>query len=111
MPSKIKKPKRRYITFKVHSPKILSRKEFISAIRQNISGKEAWDKMQPWLTVFQDNEGILRCNRNEVDKAKELLISIKSVGREQIPVTVETLGTSGTIKKAKGKYLSEAYKR
>ena len=103
MSKKTEKPKIRYITFKVHSPRIFSRKEFISAIRQNISRKEVWDKMKPWLTVFQNNQGILRCNHTEVDRAKELLISIKFVGGEQVPVTVETLGTSGTIKKAKTK--------
>lgn len=63
--------------------------------------------MKPWLTVFKNNEGILRCVHTNKDKAANLLTSIKTIGRDKIPIKVETLGISGTIKKAKRNYLSK----
>jgi RNase P/RNase MRP subunit POP5 len=107
MPSKIKNERRRYIAFRIHSPRIISRNEFIAAIREHIPSKEDWDRMKPWLTVFENNEGILRCVHTNKDKATSLLTSIKIISRDKIPIKVETLGISGTIKKAKRNYLSK----
>ena len=106
MPSKIKADRKRYIAFKVHSSRNLSRNELISAIREKVINNESWVKIKPWLTIFEDNEGILRCVHINKDEAIKLLTSIKIVGKEKMPVRVETLGTSGTIKQAKRKYLS-----
>jgi RNase P/RNase MRP subunit POP5 len=101
MPIKSQRDKKRYIAFKVHAPRSISRKEFIAAIRGNIKDDNSWNTMKPWLTVFGDNAGILRCTHIAKDEARELLNSIKSAGREKTEVKVETLTTSGTIKKAK----------
>jgi RNase P/RNase MRP subunit POP5 len=101
MPIKSQRDKKRYIAFKVHAPRLISRKEFIAAIRNNIKENNSWDTMKPWLTVFEDNAGILRCTHTAKDDAIALLDSITHVGREKIEVKVETLTTSGTIKKAK----------
>ena len=106
MPSKIKVDRKRYIAFKVYSSRTLSRNELISAIREKVKNNESWVNMKPWLTIFEDNEGILRCVHTNKDEAVKLLTSIKIVGKENMPVRVETLGTSGTIKQAKRKYLS-----
>lgn len=107
MPSKIKTERKRYIAFKVHSPRIISRNEFIAAIREYILSKNDWNRIKPWLTIFENNEGILRCVHTNKDEAIHLLTSINAVGKEKIPVNVETLGTSGTIKKAKRNYLGK----
>ncbi len=109
MPSKARTPRKRYIAFKITAPRTISRKEFIVSIRQSIPDKNSWERIEPWLTVFEDNEGILRCTHTSKDEAIELLTSIKTVGRERIPVKIETLGASGTIKKAKRKYLCNLY--
>ncbi|UCE73509.1 MAG: hypothetical protein JSV56_10835, partial [Methanomassiliicoccales archaeon] len=73
--------------------------------RKNVSSKDALLKIEPWLTVFKDNEGILRCVHSARDEAIKLLKSIEVVGRDSIKIKVEPLGTSGTIKKAKMRYL------
>jgi RNase P/RNase MRP subunit POP5 len=106
MPSKIKTDRKRYIAFKITAPRVISRKELISTIREKVKSNESWGKMKPWLTIFEDNEGILRCVHTNKDEAVKLLTSIKIVGKEKMPVRVETLGTSGTIKQAKRKYLN-----
>jgi RNase P/RNase MRP subunit POP5 len=107
MPIKSQRDKKRYITFRIHAPRIISRKEFITAIRRNISDQESWDRMKPWLTVFEDNCGILRCTHTTADEATALLVSIDHIGRENTACKVETVTTSGTIKKAKSKILKE----
>lgn len=103
MPQKSQRNKKRYIAFTVHAPRSISRKEFISAIRENIKDKNSWNRIKPWLTVFADNEGILRCSHSAKDEAIALLSSITTCGRENIKIKVETKATSGTIEKAKRK--------
>ncbi len=107
MPSKSIKPRKRYIAFKVHAPRTISRKEVIAAIRRNTQDKNTWDRVRPWLTVFDNNEGIVRCVHTAKDEAIELLSSIKVMGMERVPITVETLGTSGTIKNAKRRFIGK----
>ncbi len=109
MPYKSIKPRNRYIAFKVHAPRTISRKEVITAIRRNTQDKDAWDRVRPWLTVFDNNEGILRCAHTAKDEAIELLSSIKVMGMERVPITVETLGTSGTIKNAKRRFIGKGH--
>ncbi len=105
MPGKNKKTRKRYIAFKIHASRTITRKEFIAAIRSSVSDRNSWDRIKPWLTTFEDNCGILRCTHIAKDEALLLLSSIDVVGRERIPIKVETIYTSGTIKKAKGKII------
>ena len=106
MPSKAHRDKKRYIAFKIDAPREITRKEFITAIRQGNSDQKQWERMKPWLTVFEDNCGILRCFYLSKEEAIQLLTSIRYIGRERVPVSVTTLGTSGSIKKVKMKLLS-----
>ncbi len=64
-------------------------------------GLDQENEGRPWLTAFQDNRGILRCSHTEKDIAIEMLKSVTEIGEERLEVTIETLVTSGTIKKAK----------
>jgi RNase P/RNase MRP subunit POP5 len=105
MPKAGKTQRKRYIAFSVEAPRDISRKEFISAIRKNAQEQEKWERMEPWLTVFENNKGILRCTHTGCQEAILLLTSIESIGREGVKIKVKTLGTSGTIKKAKSRYL------
>ncbi len=107
MPAKSIKARKRYIAFRIHAPRTISRKEFIAAIRESTKDKSAWDRIRPWLTVFEYNEGILRCAHTAKDEAIALLTGITIMGREKMPITVETLGTSGTIKNVKRKHIGK----
>jgi len=55
-----------------------------------------------FLTRFKDNKGILRCHHTEKQKAITLLTSITTI--QSYDVTIETIGTSGTIKTLIKKY-------
>jgi len=49
-----------------------------------------------YLIRFDGEKGIVRCNHIEKDNTIKLLRSIKGIGTKK--VSIETLGTSGTIK-------------
>lgn len=105
MRSSDKPARKRYIVFEISAPRTVSRSEFIYAIRDREKSNEYQEGIKPWLTVFDNNQGILRCAHTKKDEAMKLLCSIKAIGREKMPVKVITLGTSGTIKTAKKRYL------
>lgn len=98
--------RKRYIAFRITAPRLISRNELISAIRENLKDKKSWNNMKPWLTIFENNHGILSCVHTSKNEAIELLSSLKAVGREKVPIKVDTLGTSGTIKKARNRYFA-----
>ncbi len=105
MPKKDKTQRKRYIAFSVSASREITRKEFIAAIRKNTINNEQWDRIVPWLTVFENNMGILRCIHTGCNEAILLLTTIERVGKSGEKIQVNTLGTSGTIKKAKTRYL------
>lgn len=86
--------RQRYIVFIIVDGKT-DRKEMISAIRERFS-KEDYDRIEPWLTVFKRDRGIIRCKHTAKGEVIEILNDIQVGGGK-----VETVITSGTIKKAK----------
>ena len=99
----VKEFRHRYIVFEIEAPRAIERWELIKEFQRMASrmGLDQSEEIRPWLTAFQDNRGILRCNHNDRDKAVELLISVNEVGEERLKVSIKTVTTSGTIRKAK----------
>ena len=64
-------------------------------------GLDQEGETRPWLTAFQDNRGIMRCCHTDKEKCIEMLKEVTEVGDERLKITIDTLVTSGTIKKAK----------
>lgn len=56
-----------------------------------------------YLTRFKNNIGIVRCYHTEKERTITLLTSITSVHQNE--VTIETIGTSGTIRSLIRKHL------
>lgn len=95
--------RRRYIVFTIDAPRNIERWELIKEL-QRVSSRMGLDQNneeRPWLTTFQDNRGILRCGHTDKDTAIEMLNGITEIGEERLKVSVTTLKTSGTIRKAK----------
>ncbi|MFP4142950.1 MAG: hypothetical protein ACOCTN_06820 [Candidatus Natronoplasma sp.] len=86
--------RQRYISFIIESVEI-DRRGMIDAIRDEFSSEE-YEDIEPWLTVFKGDRGIVRCNHTGKEGAIEILNQIEIEGGR-----VKTLVTSGTIKKAK----------
>lgn len=91
----VKNMRPRYIGFRVTGGVKIHRKEMIRAIRSSFSTDE-YNDIEPWLTAFDGFKGILRCRHNGSERARELLNDIYLD-----PGRVETVITSGTIKKVK----------
>ena len=95
--------RRRYIVFTIDASRNIERWELIKEFQREGSrmGLDQVSEGRPWLTAFRDNRGILRCSHTDKETAIEMLSGITEVGEERLKVNIETLVTSGTIKKAK----------
>ena len=76
----------RYIAFRIAGGKT-DRSGMIGAIRRAFSRSE-YEKIKPWLTVFEGGRGIVRINHDGKERALEILNSIEVGGGK-----VETLTT------------------
>lgn len=99
----VKEFRHRYIVFVIEAPRAVERWELIKEFQRIASrmGIDQSEEIRPWLTAFQNNRGILRCSHCDKDKAIQLLNGINEVGEERLKVSIQTVTTSGTIKKAK----------
>ena len=103
-----KRNRRRYIAFQIVSADNVQfhRKQVINSIQSacfhqfNTSCK-TYDF---FLTRFNHNVGILRCNHTEKEKAIKLLQSITHLDNK--PVEIKTIATSGTMKALIKKHLN-----
>ncbi len=90
-----RRPRYRYIAFRVEGPRAFRREEILDVLR-GIPGRL-------WLVDFADPLGLVRTTHLEKDAAIHALIAIEAVSGERVRVT--TMGTSGTIRAATRKYL------
>ena len=88
-------PRYRYVAFRVDGPRAFSYEEVLAALRA--------EPGRPWLVGFRDPLGLARCTNLSKDLAIRALRGITAIAGES--VTVTTLGTSGTIRRATAKYL------
>jgi len=86
--------RQRYISFIIEGAET-DRKGMIKAIRDEFS-REEYEEIEPWLTVFEGDRGIVRCNHIGKKRAVEVMNKIEVDNGK-----VRTIITSGTIKKAK----------
>jgi len=90
-----RRPRYRYIAFRVDGSRPFRREEVLEALRTTTP--------RLWLVDFAGTLGLVRTTHLEKDAAIHVLNDIGSVGGEQVRVT--TVGTSGTIRAATRKYL------
>ena len=98
--------KKRYIAFKLLYDDELSEGEVVNLIRRAVLeyyGIWGTSKANPWLVYYNYPYGILRCQRENVDYVKASLILVREFKGK--PINIICLGVSGTIRKAKIKFL------
>jgi len=100
MTVKDKVGRQRYVAFRVRSRQPLSRAEIGEAIRRAVAPPEA---ARPTLILWRDGLGLVKCAHTAKEATIALLRSLDTAAGA--PITVETLGTSGTIRRARAKYL------
>ena len=91
-----RRPRYRYIAFRVDGPRPFRREEVLEALRTT--------SHRLWLVDFARSSGLVRTTHLEKDAAIQALNAIGTLGGESVRVT--TVGTSGTIRAATRKYLS-----
>ncbi len=93
----------RYVAFEVASESPINTGDLISTFKRTASKYPDAEKIRPWLIMFQKGKGIIRCSHTSKDECINLLHSIQGVGGNK--VSIRTLGTSGTVRGARRKYL------
>lgn len=92
--------RRRYIGFEVKSLKDIgfTKKQIIQEILKKCPFffEKECKEVGIYLIRYNDEKGIVRCKHTDKENTIKLLKSIKKISNNQ--VTIETLGTSGTIK-------------
>ncbi len=91
-----RRPRYRYIAFRVDGPRPFSRGEVLETLHA------LPDPL--WLVEFEHPLGLARTTHRKKEATIEALRGIQAVAGEAVRVT--TLGTSGTIRAATAKYLS-----
>lgn len=102
--------KKRYIAFSVHSERRVSKKDVTNAIlRETVRfyGELIVSDFSLWIMEFDEDigTGFLVCNRRFQGEMIASLALIDTVGREK--TSFQVLGTSGTIKALKRKFLKD----
>ena len=104
--------KKRYIAIKILYNGEIKEGELINLIREaslNFYGCWGTSKANPWLVYFNYPYAIIRCQRDNVDFVRSSLILIREF--KDKPINIICLGVSGTIRKAKIKFLNIKPKR
>lgn len=91
-----RRPRYRYIAFRVEGPRAFRREEILAALHG------LPDPL--WLVGFENPKGLVRCIHLRKEATIDALARLASIGG--VAVRVTTLGTSGTIRRATEKYLS-----
>jgi ribonuclease P/MRP protein subunit POP5 len=100
--SPVRKVRRRWIAFQVHSDRDVSVKE-LSAILGKIIKQEGIRKFSIIEYNSSKKVGISLCGHRSLDKVKLALSKVEKITKEEIAIKV--IGISGTIKKLKRKFL------
>ncbi|MCI4371973.1 MAG: hypothetical protein L3J78_04920 [Thermoplasmata archaeon] len=90
-----RRPRYRYIAFRVEGQRALAREEVLEALRATTPRLR--------LVEFSGTSGLVRTTNLERDAALAALTAIEAMAGERVRVT--TMGTSGTIRAATRKYL------
>jgi RNase P/RNase MRP subunit POP5 len=90
--------RKRYVGFIITSQKKVSRKQMIRSIQTNCHHlfHNPCKTYGIYLTRFTGKKGIIRCYHTAKNETIKLLQSITQI--DDIPVSIETIATSGTIK-------------
>jgi RNase P/RNase MRP subunit POP5 len=117
--------RKRYIVFQIDTGTFIDKKALIYTIKNRFrdlgssfddrdSKKSIENEFKafqtvPWVIYIRNNYGLVRCHHLDTERTIELLHSIRQVVGVNQPVKIKTLGTTGTIKSARKKYLDKYF--
>ena len=94
----------RYVAFRVEARRMPSPVDFGEALRAAGAQLPAPDR--PKMILLTPEGGLVRCRHTAKEGTIALLRTITAVGGQ--PVSIQTVGTSGTIRRARRKYLKSS---
>jgi len=94
------RPRSRYVAFAVRGGEPVGRADVLEILRTAAASAGG---ERPWLVLWEGDRGLVRCAHTAKEATIALLRGISKVGGRA--VVVETLGTSGTVRRARRKYL------
>jgi len=94
------RPRSRYVAFAVRGGEPVGRADVLEILRTAAASAGG---ERPWLVLWEGDRGLVRCAHTAKETTIALLRGISEVGGRT--VAVETLGTSGTVRRARRKYL------
>ena len=101
--------RRRYIGFEVKSLKdvCFTKKQIIEEIQKKCPFffEKDFKEAGIYLIKYNDEKGIVRCKHTDKETTIKLLKSINKISNKK--VTIETIGTSGTIKSLVRKHIEK----
>lgn len=105
------KEKQRYLVFEIISQRTHSLEEVVDALwlcALRMWGDAGVSEFSFWipanLYTSKGKRGVVKCNNESVEKVRSILAMTKQIGHDR--VVFHVVGTTGTIKSAKTKYLS-----
>jgi len=101
------KARTRYLVIRLESREAITREELIRAIRKasRTFGEGYYEEVGPWLTYYEGNHGVIKYNHRKKAEMLALVKELRFPGKAEGLVVVRTLGISGTINKARKKYI------
>lgn len=98
----------RHVAFRVEADEPVDRDDVVEAVQAvGVAelGEDVLQAMNPWLTIFDGTEGLLRVRHTHQAEARQVLEAIAWLGDPGNEASVTTLGTSGTMRAAREKHL------
>lgn len=85
----------------------IARAHFIKIIRTAAGklGKDTYDNVTPWLTFYENNYGVVKYSHTKKEEMIKIVEKMSWQTRTGDKVTFKSLGVSGTINKARKKYI------
>ncbi|MCK5474040.1 MAG: hypothetical protein KAI53_01425 [Candidatus Aenigmarchaeota archaeon] len=106
------KERQRYLVFEIISEKTHPLDEVVDAVwlcALRMWGDAGVSEFSFWIPANLYNSkrkrGVVKCNNESVEKVRSSLAMTKQIGSQR--AIVHVIGTTGTIKSAKTKYLSD----
>jgi RNase P/RNase MRP subunit POP5 len=97
----------RYIVLRIDSEEQVPRNILINALvkASNSVSAGCYKEVAPWLTYFEANVGVVKYNHKHKETMMVIVERIKLTDRDNKAMNVTSLGISGTINKARKKYI------
>jgi RNase P/RNase MRP subunit POP5 len=101
------KVRKRYLVVRLDCEEEIPRNVLIKAIRKAAAGfgDNYYEEVGPWLTYFERNYGVIKYNHKKKEQMLALVERMSVVNKDSARVPIHTLGISGTINKARKKYI------